>query len=375
MFSLKCPVERTLHRSVVLAALLCGLTATDTVGQELSEGEQKQMIAVVFELTKVAKTAKEQTTFIEACESLLKKDLNENNRSYVKSLSAWGHNRRGESRLEVFESLQQAGNLEQADAALREACADFDKATQLDPQRARAWHFRGIANVQRSQFEDAIADFSKEIELKPHDVRAYFNRAEVYRCTGQPEPAIADYSQALEADSGDLEALTGRAHCHYAMANFDKALHDYDAIVQLSPENAMAIINRADAHQMLGQWQQAYDDYMSSVSIEPLGVGFQKWAWMTATCPEPKFLRPQEAIKLCQQAIELDGETPANLDTKAAAEAAMGNFEVAKQLQQRAIALAESKDKEMQARMAMYQQGQAYKQASAAENHRRTPSP
>jgi tetratricopeptide (TPR) repeat protein len=248
---------------------------------------------------------------------------------------------------------------------------DFDKATHLDSKRARAWHFRGIANVQRRQYDEAVSDFSSEIELKPHDVKAHFNRGEVYLSLGKFESAIADYGQVLAADSGDLEALTGRAHCHYAMAHFEQALSDYDSIVQLCPNNAMALVNRADAHQMLGQWKQAYDDYLSSVAIEPLGVGYQKWAWMMATCPEPSFLRPEEASKLCQRAIELDGETPANLDTRAAAEAAMGNFEVAKQLQHRAIALADSEDKEMQARMAMYQQGQIYKQASAAHANRR----
>lgn len=363
--------RQKLFRSAVIAGLLCWLASANAVAQQLPDGEQKKMIAAVFELTKVAKTAKEQTTLIEACDDLLQKELSESNRNYVQSLSAWGHNRRGEKRLEVFESLQQAGNLEQADAALIEACTDFDKSTQLDPKRARAWHFRGIANVGRHQYEDALADFSKEIELKPSDVKAHFNRGEVYLSLGQYKKAIADYDQALEANSADLEALTGRAHCRYGLAKFEQALSDYDCIVQLSPNNAMAMINRADAHQMLGQWQQAYDDYKSAVAIKPLGVGYQKWAWMMATCPEPKFLRPQEAIKLCQQAIELDGETPANLDTQAATEAAMGNFELAQQLQQRAIALADSRDQEMQARMAMYRQGQVYKQASAAQTNRR----
>ena len=47
------------------------------------------------------------------------------------------------------------------------AITDFDKAIQLNPNYATAYHNRGYANAQLGQYEAAIADFDEALQLEP----------------------------------------------------------------------------------------------------------------------------------------------------------------------------------------------------------------
>ncbi len=330
------------------------LAFNPAVAQKMSEADQKDRIADVYEQTKTAKTAKDFTQFVDSCKELQSLDFNDENHAYIKKLMAWGLNRRGEKRLETADLLLAAGNIEQGDQALISAATDFDQATHANPKRARAWLCRGIAHVRQHNLIDAISDFSKTIELSPKNAKAYFDRAEAFYQAGQFEKAIADYNFVLKRNSGDLQALTGRAHCYHAMADYQKAFADYDSVVGLSGNRPISLVNRAEANQMLGHWQDAYDDYVTSINLKPTGVALQKIAWMLATCPEESFLRPQEALQFCRRAMDITGETPKALETQAAAESANGNFEQAKVLQDRAQEMAKSNDKLLQSRLATY---------------------
>ncbi len=353
-------VRRIAGTISLLTFLAFAILAFNTaVAQEMSEADQKDRIADVYKQTKTAKTAKDFTQFVDSCKELQSLDFNDKNHAYIKKLMAWGLNRRGEKRLETADLLLAAGNFEQGDQALISAATDFDQATQADPKRARAWLCSGIANVRQHNLGDAVSDFSKAIELSPKNAKAYFDRAEAYYQAGQFEKAIADYNFVLKLDSGDLQALTGRGHCYHAMADYQQAFADYDSVVGLSGNRPMSLVNRAEANQMLGRWQDAYDDYMTSINLKPTGAALQKLAWMLATCPDEEFLRPQEASQFWKRAMDITGETPRALETQAAAESANGNFEKAKELQQRAKTIAKSNDKLMQARLAKYKNGNA----------------
>ena len=48
------------------------------------------------------------------------------------------------------------------------AIKDYDKAIELDPNFAPAYHNRGIAKYELKQYSEAIADYDKAIELDPN---------------------------------------------------------------------------------------------------------------------------------------------------------------------------------------------------------------
>ena len=56
------------------------------------------------------------------------------------------------------------------------AIADCDKAIELEPNFALAYHARGFAKAKLKEYEGAIKDYDKAIELDPKLAGAYFEQ-------------------------------------------------------------------------------------------------------------------------------------------------------------------------------------------------------
>ena len=369
--------------------------------------QQAELVGAIYEATKKTKTLTDYTAFLKQCDQALAMGLNDKNRQYVVSLTGWALNRRAEKRMELSKQLRQIGN-SRYESVFHQGMEDFNDATIKAPERVRTWMARGIAHVDNGNYDQGIKDFTQVVKLKPDSVNGWFNRAEaLYQRSkigsgSQPviaaadskqgddkkvdsqnpaatvlaedvrrvgfEQAVRDYGAVLRFNSNDAEALTGRAHANFALAKFEVALKDYDQVLKLdsAKKSDVALVNRADCLQSLGRWQDAMDDYAAALKIKKSPIGLQRMAWLKATCPEHTIRDAKSASELVAQAISLGGETALNLDTRAAVEAALGNFEVAKTTQAKVIGLASSESAvetgEFKARMAIYEEGKPFVQ-------------
>ncbi len=333
-------------------------------------GEAK-LVRSIYELTKTTKTAKQLSDFVAKCDSALQQNLNSKNTQYVSSLKGWALNLRGQQRLAIALQLKKVGN-SQSDSILKQAMADFDEAIVNAPQRYRSWMSRGTAFAQTGNFKEAALNFTEVIKLKTDLAAGWFNRAESLYHLKEFKAAIADYETVLRLDSDDAQALTGLGHSKLALSRFQEALGHYQAVVKLQPQSPNAYVNVGDALQELGNWKSAQEHFNKAIAIKPTGVALQRAAWLKATCPDASFRDPAKAIGLANRAISLTGDSVINLDTLAAAQAAAGDFAVAKSTQQRTIALAssvqdavETGENQYQARLALYEEEKPFTQSQS----------
>jgi tetratricopeptide (TPR) repeat protein len=361
-------VRRNILLTVAMAICCFGVNlraqepATDAKTKSF---DQTKAVRAIYDATKTAKTANDFTEFLKKCDDALASELSTENRNYVASLSGWGLNRRGEKNFEMAVQLKRIGNT-QHESAMKQAMEDFDAAVIAAPERYRSWMSRGIAHVANENYEKAILDFTEVTKLKTDEPNGWFNRAEAFYHRGNYGPAIRDYDIALRLNSSDAQALTGRGLSAYALGKFEDALTDFNRVIELHRENDAAYLNRGDAHQELGKWQLANDDYQRAIEIKETSVACQRLAWLKATCPDPAFRDSILAKKMVDRAIALAGDTPANLDTLAAAEAADGNFDAAKTTQQKVIALVNAEEDlqagQYQARLMLYEKSEPFVQ-------------
>jgi hypothetical protein len=89
------------------------------------------------------------------------------------------------------------------------AIADFDAAIAIDPGFALAYNNRGGANATLGRFEEALADFNRAIRLNPRLPNAYLGRAFVQRNLGRHALAAQDEARARFL-AGRLEAGSSR---------------------------------------------------------------------------------------------------------------------------------------------------------------------
>jgi tetratricopeptide (TPR) repeat protein len=331
----------------------------------LSEQEQRSQISQAIARARAAKTIDEFTQALLRCQQLYGPGLTEQNRQYLRQLSAWLYVRRGEKYADEAAALAERNDDANAQQYEQLALKDFENSLKAVPTW-RAYHNRGISHAMLGDFDAALDDFSEAITQNPKKFAStFFNRGEIYFELADYESAERDYDEAHRIEPSDISALIGRAHARYQAGKTDKALQDFDEIIRLQPDEASAYADRADLYAYLGQWEKAAADYQKAIKMDKsLGRAYQSVAWMMATCPDDRFRHPDFALKAARRAIELDGDEDYRyLDTLAAAEASASHFDQAQEAVKRAIERApEELRAELTERLALYQAKKAYRE-------------
>lgn len=299
---------------------------------------------------KDANSLKELSSIVEFCERGLRGTPDEKQSSSLRRLSAWAHNRRGEL----------LADADRADDAL----GDFQSAISLDPTCSLAIHNRAVTFAQQNQFDAALRDFNRVIELNPGLAVAYRNRAELLAALGRMVEAIGDYNTALENLPNDAQLYRDRAYAYQQLGEFSKAVTDFNRALEIAPDDPDAMTQRGNLSAEHGDYDQALTDFQQALVKDPnWAEAHRSLAWLAATCPNPDFQNPHEAIAAAERAAKL---APANdyliLDTLAAAHASAGQFDQAGDLQQQALACAPPEiATAMKRRLSLYRNGQVFR--------------
>jgi tetratricopeptide (TPR) repeat protein len=75
---------------------------------------------------------------------------------------------------------------------------DFNRAIELAPTMAWAYHGRGTVLMKKGLMQQAIDDFNRSLELNPEIVWAYFNRGLAKVFLGKEDEAQTDLAKCLE---------------------------------------------------------------------------------------------------------------------------------------------------------------------------------
>ena len=165
------------------------------------------------------------------------------------------------------------------------------------------WYEKGRSLLSQQQYDDAIKAFSTAIDIIPLDYQSYNYRGVTWALKGDFDRAIADYSKAIE----------------------------------IRPRYDEAYNNRGFAHTQTGNLKAALNDYTRALEINPFFVdAYNNKAWILATSSDQRFRDGGQAVRLATKAVELKPDI-SSMDTLAAAHAATGNFEMAVDLQTKAI--------------------------------------
>jgi tetratricopeptide (TPR) repeat protein len=311
---------------------------------------------------KEANSPEELSAVVEFCDRGLRGGPDEKLSSSLRRLSAWAHNRRGEL----------LADSDRPDDALN----DFQSAISLDPRCSLAIHNRAVSLAQQNQFAAALRDFNRVIELNPGLAVAYRNRAELLAALGRLNEALSDYNQALESLPNDAQLYRDRAYAYQQLGEFSKSAIDFDRAIEIAPNDPDAITQRGNLAAEQGNYDEALDDFQQALAKNPKWAeAHRSLAWLEATCPNPSFQNPRQAIAAAEQAAKLaPGNDYLILDTLAAAHASAGQFDKASEIQQRALASAPPEiAPSLKKRLALYQHGRAFRNVAAA-SERATPA-
>jgi tetratricopeptide (TPR) repeat protein len=314
-----------------------------------------------YAASRTAKTEADYSRVIELCQQAEDEASDDAAKTYVRQLRSWALNRRGEAKA--------AAGDEPA------ALADFEAAVALEPDRWKARYNRAISLANAGKLAEALADLDRAIELQPNFVKGHFNRGELKFASGDIDGAIRDYDQTLRLDPRNSNAFNARGFAYYSQGNLQQALRDYDQALRWDGRNAAALVNRGDVYGDRGDFGRAVFDYQQALEADPNSArAYLSWAWLLATCPIERYRNPQTALEYAQKANTLLGsEHYRFLDVLAAAHANAGEFDKAKEVAAKAVALAPDAEKPtFQARLDLYNSNRPFRDSRTTVRNNRT---
>jgi len=236
-----------------------------------------------------------------------------------------------------------------------------DLAAKKTKNRIQGWqeiHDRGVTLAEQGKNEAALVDFNRVIKINPMFPKAYANRGTLFAQAGNLEQAHLDYQQACALDPELLAAQLGLGRVYHLMGLKEEALACFSRAIELNPDGADIFCSRADLLSDMGLYRDALADYAQAIDLNPeFAHAYRNGAWLLATCPNPRFRDPANAVRGAQRALDFNyGERHVTLDTLAAAHASAGDFDQAIEDLQEAIEIAPLESQTVyRARLQQYQ--------------------
>ncbi len=170
---------------------------------------------------------------------------------------------------------------------------------------AGAYNNRGSAWLTKDAFQKAIADYTKAIELEPKNFMIYKNRGYAWLLKKEQNEAIADFSKAIELNSKYTEAYYLRGISLLSKGDHDKAIADLTKTIELNPKHVYSLHNRSIAYEEKGMFTEAVADARRVTEISPDKRYLERLAELQKTVEADQSLAQQEA-----EAVDIDVNIP-----------------------------------------------------------------
>ena len=221
--------------------------------------------------------------------------------------------------VEAFNAYVQGRFLwnKRTEADIRQAITHFEKAIELDPNYALAYSgladawsvIRIYADVPGSISKVEILDKSEKAAVKALELDE--NLSEAHASMGQVWENKDDYGNAEDEYLKAIELNPGYHWAHFwysnllgAMARYQDKLGEQEIAYQLNPMSIPLISSRAYEKEWSLRFEEAEELYRRLIEIAPdRSDSYTELAHMLSSIG-----RHDEAIKLCEQAVEIDVE-------------------------------------------------------------------
>jgi tetratricopeptide (TPR) repeat protein len=192
----------------------------------------------------------------------------------------------------------------------KKAIECFDKATEIDPNSARAWKVKGdaflelgILKNQHKFLDEAIECFDKATEINLNYGSAWNNRAWALRMLGEYREAIKSFDKSIQANPNGATAWNDKGLTLLdTLGEYKSAIECFDKAIQIDPRYIEPLSLKGWAFDKLGEYDKALECYDKCIKIDPnmYGACLSK-AWILLN----RFDNPKGALDWYNRCIEI----------------------------------------------------------------------
>jgi len=147
--------------------------------------------------------------------------------------------------------------------------AEFTEAARLDPRDADAYVNWGIALAKMGRPAEACEKFAKALKINPRYADAYYSWGCALADMGKPADACEKYANAVEIDPRHANAYDNWGNVLGDMGKPAEACEKHARAVEIDPRHPMAYYNWGVALGAMGKPAEEREEYEKAVEINP----------------------------------------------------------------------------------------------------------
>ncbi|MBE8953845.1 MAG: glucosaminidase domain-containing protein [Quinella sp. 1Q7] len=156
---------------------------------------------------------------------------------------------------DILQLWMQAQMPDASDASLDAA----DLKVLLEDDKAAAYVYRGLVNMERENFYDARDDFESALAVEPELKEALFNLALAQEKLRKPDDAIKTYDKLLSIDDKFVYAWHNRGCLKLDKDDFNGAVKDFESALAIETINSDAYNDIAVAYFRRKKYDDAWN--------------------------------------------------------------------------------------------------------------------
>lgn len=194
------------------------------------------------------------------------------------------------------------------------------------PTDAAGFTRRGATWLNRHDYDRAIADFTEAARLEPRQAKHLYNRGAARLAKGDDAGALDDFDAAIRLNPNDAFPYMARAELMLRRGDARRGWSDFEKAVRLAPNEAAIRARRAKAYDRAGQFQAAVKDIdvllASETSKTKRADLLNTRCWYRAESGQELLA----ALDDCDEALALQPDWPATLDSRGLVELRLGHL-------------------------------------------------
>ncbi|NVO10718.1 MAG: tetratricopeptide repeat protein [Bacteroidales bacterium] len=144
-----------------------------------------------------------------------------------------------------------------------------EKALKINPNQAKANHYKGGIYVDLKKYDEAIKYFNKAIECDPKFAYPYSGLGIVYSDLDEYDKAIKYYNKAIELDPKFAYPYNGLGDVYYVLKEYDNAIKNYNESIKLDPKVAYSYSGLGDVYYVLKEYDKAIENHNKAIELDP----------------------------------------------------------------------------------------------------------
>lgn len=148
-----------------------------------------------------------------------------------------------------------------------QAVESYQKAIELNPQYAEAYHELGYALFKLGKYNESLEASVKAAKLRPKNAETYRNLGDTYKALNQIDKACENYTQAKNLLPKHFQTITKLANCFIQQGDSESAINTYNDLVKIQPNNAVAHYELGKLYNSLSRSEEAMDEYTKLLKL------------------------------------------------------------------------------------------------------------